>query len=125
MYHVLTVIITDPSSEALFLEDFKATKQSCEIDQELFKDFSLPTIKGDHPHGDSVVCCSVEEFHTWLGAVSCGILNTYEESAPDDYVSTFILPEPHSRCKRGSRMRWTGMISSRYISDLLKSVRYV
>ena len=122
---------TDPSSlETQFLQDFKATKHNCASDGEILQNFPLPTILGDHPHGlvkdDRVLSCPVEDLHTWLGVVAnCGLSKFYEGSAPDDYVSTFILPEPNSTCQYGTRTRWTGMVSSSYIVSLLESIRLV
>ena len=120
---------TDQASlETQFLQDFKATKHNCTSDREILENFTLPTILGDHPHGlvkdDRLLSCPVEELHTWLGAVAnCGLSKFYEGSAPDDYVSTFIPPEPNSTCQYGTRTRWTGMMSSSYIVSLLEKIR--
>ena len=131
MYHSqLTHFITGviPTAESQFLEDFKATKINCESKTELLKDFPLPILQPEHPHGQTeganTISCSAAELHTWVGAVACG-LDIYEGGAPGDYVSTLVPPEPHTVCQNGTRTRWTGMVSSKHISTLMEILKYV
>ena len=48
---------------------------------------------------------------------------TWSGDVPDDYVSTYQTPEPHTTCRYGTRVRWTGMIHSDWICDLLCRAR--
>ena len=108
------------------MEDFKATKVNCEVTQQLLREFPLPELKPEHPHGLSEgtedLSCSASDLQTWLGAVACG-LDVYEGAAPGDYVSTFIPPDPHSLCRNGIRTRWTGMVSSKHICNLTDNLK--
>ena len=117
-----------PTAESQSLEDFKATKINCESKTELLKDFPLPTLQPEHPHGlteeADTVSCSATELHTWIGAVACG-LDIYEGAAPGNYVSTVTPPEPHTVCKNGIGTRWTGMVSSKHICTLMEILKYV
>ena len=114
---------TVPSFEFQFLEDFKATKVSCDVMGQPLHNFPLPTLQPDHHHGltegTEVLSCSADELHSWLGAVVCG-LDVYEGAAPGDYVSTFVPPEPHFICQNGIRTRWTGMLSTKQICTLVE-----
>ena len=114
----------DPTVESQFLEDFKATRISCNSTTQPLQNFPLPTLLTEHPHGLTEgmerLSCSASELHTWTGAVACGIEDIYKGAAPGNYVSTFIPPEPHSMCQNGIRTRWTGMISSKHICTLLE-----
>ena len=77
-----------------------------------------PDAGGSGVGGDT---CSASDLYTWLGALACGVNLTGEE--PDDYVSTFRTPEPHSVCRYGIRTRWSGMVHSDWICDLLGRAR--
>ena len=63
------------------------------------------------------------DFHTWLGAVSCGIDISGEAPGNNDYVSIYRIPEPHTACQYGTRVRWSGMVHSDWICDLLCKAR--
>ena len=84
-------------------------------------DFKLPTLDSQLPNGQLTTCCSATDFHTWLGALACGVDVSGE--APDDYVSTYQVPEPHTVCQYGTRTRWTGMVHSDWVCDLLHRAR--
>ena len=94
------------------------------MEKDLLHSFPLPSASWEHPQGHSedghLLHCSAAELHTWLGAVACGV---DMDGAPGDYVSTFVPPEPHSLCQYGTRTRWTGMLHSRFICDLLERIR--
>ena len=117
-----------PTAESQFHEDFKATKINCVSTTELLKDFPLPTLQPEHPHGllegADTLSCSATELHTWIGAVACG-LDIYEGAALGNYVSTFVPPEPHAVCRNGIRTRWTGMVSSKHLCTLMEILKYV
>ena len=111
------------------MDDFKATKHTCSLQQEVVKHFPLPVIRGDSPHGlhddaGNELCCSAQDMHTWLGGVSCG-LKVYEEGSPGNYVSTFVPPDPCIECDSGVRVRWTGMVSVEYLWTMISSLRYI
>ena len=117
---------TDLSAQTQFMDDFNATKCTNFEEKEILKNFCLPLIEGNFPHGHhdcgEEVSCSALDMHTWLGAVSCG-LTVYDGGAPGDYVSTFTPPEPSSLCQHGVRTRWTGMVSSHHSCSLLKNIQ--
>ena len=129
MKKLFSVIITAgviPTAESQFLDDFKATKVNCENTTELLKDFPLPALLSEHPHGltegTDTISCSATELHIWIGAVACG-LDVYKGATPGDYVSTFTPPEPHTVSQNGIRTRWTGMVSSKRICTLLEILK--
>ena len=104
------------------MADFQASQQDCHLEQEIVKDFQLPLVTSEHPHGlhddnGTELCCSAQDLHTWLGGVACG-LDVYEEGAPDDYVSTFSLPECSVPCEGGVRARWSGMLPACFIQEV-------
>ena len=94
----------------------------CLVDRHLLHNFQLPTLDHNLPRGQHPTCCSVTDLHTWLGAVACGI-DVGGGTPHNDYVSTYRTPEPHARCQYGTRVRWTGMVHSDWVCDLLCRAR--
>ena len=115
-------------TEASLLQDLNATRQECASEQELLHSFPLPVVSGEYPGGDIeegvAKSCTAGDFYTWLGVVSCGLLDSCT-GAPGDYVSSFGPPEPHSICQYGVRARWTGMVACHHIAQTLRSARCV
>jgi len=102
--------------------DFQASCHGCHYELEVVRDFRLPFITSQHPHGlhddnGAELRCSAQDLHTWLGGVACG-LDVYEGGAPGDYASTFTEPESSVPCKVGVRARWSGMVSSCFIWEV-------
>ena len=94
----------------------------CVVDRQLLHNFQLPTLDCRLPNREEGgKQCSAEEFHTWLGALACGVDISGE--VPNYYVSTYQTPEPHTMCQYGTRARWTGMVHSDWVCDLLSRVR--
>lgn len=112
------------ASEQQLLEDFRAKRRECVVEKDLLHSFLLPSASWEHPLGHSEgsqpLHCSAAELHTWLGAVAC-CADT--EGSPGDYVSAFAPPEPYSMCHYGTRTKWTGMVHSRFISNILERIR--
>ena len=115
------------NTEENLLRDLGATRQECVADQELLRNFPLPVVRGEHPggsvEGEAASSCGAGDFHTWLGVVSCGLLDSCG-GTPGDFVSSFGPPEPHSTCQYGVRARWTGMVASSFINQTLNNARY-
>ena len=119
-------IIVGADSSLDFQKDFKAKRVTCEVTRQLLQDFPLPTLQAEHPGGHSegieTLSCSANELLPWLGAVACG-LDMYDGASPDNYVTTFVPPEPHSVCRNGIKTRWTGMVTSTEILALLEILK--
>ena len=93
----------------------------CRVDTKALNNFQLPVLNCHLPHEEDLKSCRATDFHTWLGALACGVDISGE--TPSDYVSTFTTPEPHTSCQHGVRTRWTGMVHSDWVCDLLCKAR--
>ena len=98
---------------------------SCVRDKQLVHNFPLPTLDSRHTCGAREsgleVSCSAADLLSWLGALACGVDVSGE--VPGDYVSKFQIPEPYTLCRYGTRTRWTGMVHSDWVCDLLLRAR--
>ena len=98
------------------------TRHDCVVDRQLLHDFKLPVVDCSIPRGQCSTCCSVTDIQMWLGAVACGV-EVRGDAPESDYVSTYRTPEPHTTCRYGTRVRWTGMVHSDWVWDLLCRAR--
>lgn len=99
------------------IKELLAVRHECVVERQLLHNFPLPTLDHKFPSGQNGISCSAIDCHTWLGAVACGV--DVCGDVPDDYVSTYQTPEPHTMCQYGTKIRWTGMIHSDWLCDLL------